>query len=163
MRHFFLAAALCAAAPAYAQTPAVALASSITVENAWARATTALAKAGGVFLTLTETGGPDRLVGASSPVAGVAELHRSVNENGVMRMLPVPELVLETGKTITLKPGSYHIMLIDLTQQLKPGATFPVTLRFEKAAPITITVTVTTAGASGPAHGMQHAHPAPKP
>ncbi len=163
MRHLFLAAALCAAAPALAPAQAVAQTSSITVENAWARATTASAKAGGVFLTLTSTGAPDRLVGTSSPVAGVVELHRTVNENGVMKMLPVPELALETGKTIELKPGSYHIMLIDLKQQLKSGATFPVTLRFEKAAPITATVTVTTAGASGPAHGMQHAHPAPKP
>ena len=101
-------------------------------------------------MTLTGAGAADRLVGASSPVAGVAELHRSVNENGVMRMLPVPALVLDAGQTIELKPGGYHIMLFDLKQQLKPGDRFSITLRFEIAGPITTTVTVAAAGASGP-------------
>jgi copper(I)-binding protein len=73
-----------------------------------------------------------------------------VNDNGVMRMRPVPGLPLETGKPVVLKPGSYHVMLMGLKQQLKPGDSFPVTLTFEHAAPVTATVMVGTAGASEP-------------
>jgi copper(I)-binding protein len=144
MRRTILVAALLIAAPALAQTPAV------RVDHAWARATTSAAQAGGIFLTVTDTGAPDRLVGASTPVAATAELHETVNDNGVMRMRPVPGLPLEAGKPVVLKPGSYHLMLMGLKQQLKPGDTFPVTLTFEKAPPVTATVTVATAGASEP-------------
>ena len=137
---------LLAGGPALAQTPG----GPIKVENAWARATAPAAKSGGVFLTITDTGAPDKVVGAASPVAGVAEVHRTVEENGVMKMLPVDALALETGKPVELKPGGYHVMLMDLHGQLKPGDTFPMTLRFANAAPVTVTVTVGAAGASAP-------------
>ena len=148
-------AALLLTMPAWAQMPAAGT-GPIKVENAWARATAPAAKSGGVFLTITDTGAPDKVVGAASPVAGVAEVHRTVEEGGVMKMLPVAELPLETGKPVELKPGGYHVMLMDLHAQLKPGDTFPVTLRFANAAPVTVTVTVGAAGASGPGHDMSH-------
>ena len=143
---------LLAAMPAWAQTP------PIKVENAWARATAPAAKSGGVFLTVTDAGPADKIVGAASPVAGMVELHQTVEQNGVMKMEPVAALPLEPGKPVELKPGGYHIMLMDLHQQLKPGDTFPVTLNFANAAPVTATVTVGAAGASGPAHDMSHMH-----
>jgi len=157
MLRIALAAAVLVAAPAlaYAQT--------VQVENAWARATAAGARSGGIFLTLTDTGAPDRLLGASTPVAATAELHETIDDNGVMRMRPVPALPLEAGKPVVLKPGSYHLMLIGLRQQLKPGDSFPVTLTFEKAAPVTATVTVATAGASGPPMAGGMSRMAPKP
>jgi len=150
MRPVVFAAALIVAAPVLAQAQAV------QVDNAWARATAAGAMSGGIFLTVTDTGAPDRLVGVSTPVAATAELHETVNDNGVMRMRPVPGLALEPGKPVVLQPGSYHVMLMGLRQQLKPGDSFPVTLRFEKSAPVTATVMVGTAGSSAPpmAHGM---------
>jgi copper(I)-binding protein len=144
---FIALTAMLIAAPALAQVP------TVQVDHAWARATAAGAKAGGVFLTVTDTGAPDRLVGASTPVAAVAEVHETINDNGVMRMRPVPGLPLEAGKPVVLKPGSYHVMLMGLKQQLKPGDTFPVTLTFEKAPPATAIVTVGTAGASEPPAG----------
>ena len=150
MLHIVLAGVLLIAAPALAQAQAV------QVENAWARATAVGAKAGAIYLTLTDTGAPDRLLGAATPIATTAELHETINDNGVMRMRPVPVLPIETGKPVVLKPGSYHLMLMGLRRQLKPGDSFPVTLTFEKAAPVTATVTVATAGASNPpmAHDM---------
>jgi copper(I)-binding protein len=148
MRHIVLAAALLAAAPAFAQAPA------IQVDHPWARATAPNAKAGGVFLTITDTGAPDMLTGAATPVAGMAELHRTVNDNGVMKMLPIDNLMLDTGKKVEFAPGGYHVMLMDLNRQLKPGDSFPLTLTFAKAAPVTVTVMVGAAGAAGPAPGM---------
>lgn len=150
MRRSLLALAILVASPALAQAPA------IEVGAPWARATAPSARAGGLFLTLTDRGTPDRLLGASTPVAATAEIHRTVNENGVMKMLPVDGIDLAPGKPVEFKPGGLHIMLIDLKKQLKPGDTFPVTLTFAKAPPVTATVTVGAAGASGPA--MQHGH-----
>jgi len=149
MRRIVFAAALLIAGPALAQAPGV------QVENAWARATAAGAKAGAIYLTLTDKSAPDRVVGASTPVAATAELHETVNDNGVMRMRPVAGLALETGKAVVLKPGGYHLMLMGLRERLKPGDTFPLTLVFEKAGTVTVTVTVAAAGASeAPMSGM---------
>ena len=151
----YLLAALLLAAPSWAQ------AQGATVERPWARATAPSARAGGVFLTLKPGVAPDRLVGAASPVAELAELHRTVNEGGVMKMLPVEALPVEPGKSVELKPGGLHIMLMGLRRPLKQGETFPITLTFEKAPPVTATVTIAGPGASGPAMDM-HA-PAMKP
>jgi hypothetical protein len=142
-----LAAALLVTTPALAQAP------SVQVDNAWARATTPHATSGGIFLTLTDHGAPDRLIGASTPAAATAQLHQTVDEQGVMKMNEAPSLDLPPGTPVELKPGGYHIMLTGLKRQLKPGETFPVTLTFAKAPPVTVTVTVGAAGASGPAMG----------
>jgi copper(I)-binding protein len=142
LQHILLAAGLATIAPA--QPPPV------EVQNAWARATAAGATAGGVFLTMMDKGAPDRLVSASTPVAAMAEVHETVNDNGVMRMRPVPALPVPANQPVELKPGGYHIMLMGLKQQLKDGETFPVTLTFEKAGSVTATVHVEKAGAMGP-------------
>ena len=144
LEHILLAAALATVDPAQTAAP------QIEVQHAWARATAAGAKAGGIFLTLTDKGAPDHLVSASTPVAAMAEVHEPVNDNGVMRMRPVPPLALEPNKPVELKPGGYHIMLMGLKQQLTDGQSFPVTLTFEKAGSITTTVHVAKAGAMGP-------------
>ena len=158
MRRFLLAAALLAAAPALAQAQAVA------IEQPWARATTASAKVGGAFMTLKGGAAADRLMSASSPVAGTAEVHQTVNDKGVMKMQPVAELPIEAGKAVELKPGGYHIMLMDLKRPLKAGETFPLTLHFAKAGDITANVVVGAAGAAAPMQGMHQGHMmAPKP
>ncbi len=132
-------------------TVASAAAQTMSISNPWARATSASQKVGGAFMTFTNTGAPDRLVSASSPDADSVELHQTVEQAGVMKMLPVPALALATGQTVDLKPGSYHLMIMGLKHPLTPGSSFPVTLTFEKAAPVTVSVKVMTAGASGPA------------
>ena len=135
---------------------------SILVENAWARPTTASAQAAAIYLTITDHGTPDRLVAASTPVAGKAELHETTHEGNVMKMRPVAGLAISQGAPISFAPGGYHIMLTQLKQPLAGGQNFPLSLRFEKAGTVETTVAVkaTRAGAAmdmgGVGHDMQH-------
>lgn len=102
----------------------------VTVADPWVRATVPQQKATGLFVKITaEQGG--RLVGASSPVAGVVEVHEMAMDNNVMKMRAVPALDLPAGKAVELKPGGYHIMLMGLKQQVKDGDTVPLTLVVE--------------------------------
>ena len=148
----FAVAAIAFAGTAHAQ--------GITVDQAWARATSPSQSVGGVFLSITDTGAPDALVSATSPIADMVELHETVADNGVMKMRPIASLPLPTGQSVALKPGSYHLMVMGLKHQLKAGDSFPVTLNFAHAAPVTVTATVGAAGASGPdpMAGMDHMH-----
>jgi copper(I)-binding protein len=119
----FLALALAAmAAPALAQ---------VQVIDAWARATVVGQKGTGAFMKLTAPEGAT-LVGAVSPVAGVVEIHEMAMEGTVMRMRALPKgLALPAGKAVELKPGGYHVMLMDLKQQLKAGEKVKLDLQFE--------------------------------
>lgn len=103
-----------------------------TVAEAWVRGTVAGQKATGMFGQLTSAAG-GKLVAASSPVAGVTELHEMTMDGNVMKMRAVPALDLPAGKAVELKPGGYHVMLMDLKQELKSGDTVPVTLVIEGA------------------------------
>lgn len=128
---------------------------SISVENAWARATTASAQAAAIYATITDRGTADRLIAASTPVAGKAELHETIHEGNVTKMRPAAGLAISPSAPISLAPGGYHIMLTDLKQPLTDGQTFPLSLTFEKAGTVQTTVTVKAAGAA-PAHNMDH-------
>ena len=132
--------------------------STIAVEQPWARATPAGAQTGAAYMTLdNKASSTDRLTGASSDVADKLQIHEMTVVNGVMQMrelaggLPIP-----AGGSVTLKPGSYHIMLIGLKKPLTPGETFPLTLTFEKAGNISVTVPVQAMGAmqDNKGHGM---------
>jgi copper(I)-binding protein len=122
----------------------------IIVSNAWARASAGPAKTGAAYATVTDNGPPDRLISVSTPIAGRADLHESRNENGVMQMRPVSSLPLATGKPLTLAPGGYHVMLMDMRKPLQAGDSFPLTLTFEHAPPVTVQVNVAPAGAAAP-------------
>ena len=136
-----------------AQQPA-AEQSGIRVDHVWSRAAMA-GHQGAVYLTITDTGAPDMLTGVATPVAGMAGLHESINDNGVMKMRPVTSLLVAPGKAVALAPGGYHIMLMDLKQPLKEGDSFPVTLSFAKSGQVTVTAIVATAGAAA-MPGMDH-------
>ena len=114
---------LLAAATAQAQT---------TVKDPWVRGTVAQQKATGMFAQITSPAG-GKLVAASSPVAGVVEIHEMSMEGNVMKMRAIPGLDLPAGKAVDLKPGGYHVMLLDLKQTLKAGDTVAVTLVIEGA------------------------------
>ena len=144
MRRTLLAFAILAAPPAFAQTP------PIEVTPPWARATAPNARVGGLFFTLTDRSTPDRLLSASTPVAATAEIHRTVNENGVMKMLPIDGIDLNPGQPVEFKPGGLHIMLIDLKEPLKQGEKFPLTLTFESGKTATVQVAIRQVGAVGP-------------
>ena len=103
-----------------------------TVKDPWARATVAQQKASGAFMQLQSAKG-GKLLSASSPVAGVVEIHEMTMEGNVMRMRAVPSLDLPAGKAVELKPGGYHVMLMDLKKPLSAGDTVPITLVVESA------------------------------
>ena len=103
---------------------------SVLVQNPWARATVQAQKSAGVFMNL-EAASDMRLVGASTPVAAVGEVHEMRLEGDVMKMrLLKGGLELPAGKTVELKPGSFHIMLMDLKTSLTKDTTIPLTLVF---------------------------------
>jgi copper(I)-binding protein len=103
-----------------------------TVKDAWVRGTVAGQKATGLFAQITSAGG-GKLVAASSPVAGMVEIHEMAMDGSVMKMRAVPAVELPAGKPVDLKPGGYHVMLMDLKQDLKAGDAVPVTLVVEGA------------------------------
>jgi len=119
----------------------------IRIDHAWSRAAMA-GRTGVVYLTITDTGRADRLVGVSSPVAEKAELHESFSDNGVMKMRDVAALPVAKGQPVSLSPGGHHIMLVHLKQALKEGDVVPLTLTFEKAGAVSTTAIVAKAGAA---------------
>ncbi len=138
-------AAVLLSTPCFAQSRA-----PVTVQDAWARATTPGVTTGGVYLTLTSPAG-DRLVAVSSPAAAKADMHEMRLDGTIMRMRAVPGgLDLPAGRTVTLTPSGYHIMLEGLSAPLRQGAVVPVHLTFEKAPPIDIQASVQSIGAAGP-------------
>ena len=116
------------------------------VERPWARATAGNASTGAAYMTI-ESAAPDKLVGASTPIAGRAELHEHVDQGGVMRMRSVDAVPVRPGTPTVLKPGGLHVMLMELKRPLKEGDSFPLTLRFERAGPREVMVRVEKAGA----------------
>jgi copper(I)-binding protein len=138
---------LLAAAGAMAQT------ADIQIKDAWARATPGAAQTAAAYVTIVSAAG-DRLTAASTPVAQKAELHTMTMDGSVMKMRQVDDIDLPAGKTVTLKPGGYHIMLTGLTQPLTEGQTFPLTLTFEKAGTREVTVAVQKVGSMGPGMNM---------
>ena len=123
-----------------------AFAAGIDVDDAWARTTVQGMSMGGVFMQIENEGKTDDiLLGGSAPVSERVEVHTHVNDNGVMRMREVEGgLPLPKGQKVELKPGSYHIMLMGLKAPLQEGQKFPLTLKFKKAKPKTVTVEVKT-------------------
>jgi copper(I)-binding protein len=138
LKSAFAAVLIVAALPAFAQD------TKITVENPYARATPAGAQTGAVYMTIdNKASAPDRLTGAGSDVAAQVQVHEMSMDNGVMKMRELADgLATPAGGSVTLKPGSYHIMLIRLNKPLAVGESFPLTLKFEKAGNISITVPV---------------------
>jgi periplasmic copper chaperone A len=116
----------------------------VLIQDAFARASPAGAPTGGAFAIIVNNGqAADRLVSATSPAAKTVELHETVDENGVMKMVHHPEgWEIPASGTLELKPGGKHIMLIGLTAPLEAGKKIQITLNFEKAGAQTIDMPV---------------------
>lgn len=112
---------------------AAATQAQVMVQDAWVRATVAQQQATGAFMRLTSPKDV-RLVGASSPLTPVVEVHEMALQDNVMRMRQVPGIELPQGMSVALKPGGYHLMLMNLKQQVKAGDTVSLTLVFEDKA-----------------------------
>jgi copper(I)-binding protein len=104
----------------------------VNVSSAWARSTVPGQSGTGAFMTITSKDG-GKLIGAASPAAGVVELHEMAMDNNVMKMRAIPALDLPPGREVQLKPGGYHVMLLDLKRPLRVGEKITVELRLETA------------------------------
>ena len=177
MRLTALAASLFAitlttAAPSYAEhhqhhssadTATAVARTTLTVINAWSRELPPTAPVGAAFLTINNPSDqPDRLISATSSIADVTELHAHIHEGDVMRMVKVDGIDVPAHDTLTLEPGGYHVMLIDLKKPLVSGEQLPLTLKFEHAGQVDITVEIKSSDAGTSAehddHAMDHSH-----
>ena len=136
--------------PALAQT---------TVQGAWVRGTVAQQKATGAFFQITSAAG-GKLVSASSPAAGVVEIHEMQMDGSTMKMRALPSLDLPAGKPVDFKPGGYHIMLMDLKAPLNVGDAVALSLVVQakdgKTETIVVKAPVKALGASGGMSGHKH-------
>lgn len=140
----------------------------LDVTDVWARATPGKVPNGAAFLTINNHRDvPDKLLSASSNVAERAEVHEHVMQNNIARMRKVEGLVIDGHSHKMFKPGGHHVMLMGLKHPLKEGDSFPLTLVFEKAGKVDVTVQVKGIGAKGEHgdhgnHGQQGSY-APEP
>lgn len=105
---------------------------SITVENAWARATLPGQSGSAAYFTIRNTGSADRLRSVSIS-GGSATLHSTSMDGGVMRMRPLDGIDVPANSSVELKPGGTHVMLMGLKAPLASGSSLPLTLRFDKS------------------------------
>src|SRR5258707_7512418 len=122
----------------------------VRIEGAWARRapmfkgdSTAGSGNGAVYLTIVNPGSvSDDVIAASSDAAETGELHESYEESGMTMMRPIIKLHVPAGEKLEMKPGGYHIMLINLKRELKAGQVISVTLVLQKAGPVPVRATV---------------------
>ena len=122
----------------------------LRIEHPYARPTPPGARTGGAYFIVENKGGePDRLVRVGTPVADAAEIHSMTMDGNMMRMRAVRALDIPARTTTTLKPGGYHVMLMDLKRPLAVGDSIPLTLTFERAGTIEINARVEAPRADG--------------
>lgn len=140
--------------------PAGVTASPIKVEQVWTRATPGGAKVAGGFMRITNTGKEaDRLIGGSAEIANIFEVHEMKHEGGMMKMRALESgLEIKPGETVELKPGSYHVMFIDLKAPIKEGDVVKGMLKFEKAGMVAVEFKAGAMGGAAPAAGHKHGH-----
>lgn len=158
-RRGLLRAALFAAAALLAGTGTARDEVGATVGDAWVRATVQKQQATGAFMELSAPV-PLRLVQVQSPVADIVEIHEMTMVNDVMRMRAVDAIAIAPGKPVRLEPGGFHVMLIDLRQQIQAGDAVPLTLTFEGSdgRKFVKNVTATARALNAAAPGAAKAH-----
>ncbi len=122
---------------------------SLKIEYPKARATVPAQKMSGGFMKIENKGGADKLLAASSSVSKTMELHTMSMEGNVMKMREIKAIEIPANGKVELKSGGLHLMFIDLKEQLKPGSTIKVKLKFEKAGEVEVPFKVM----GHPAHG----------
>ncbi len=131
--------------------------SAIAIHDPYVRLVPPGIRTTGGFMLIRNTGKADRqLIKAESPAAGIVELHTHINENGVMKMRAVPSIAVKAGGQTELKPGSYHVMLIDLRESLKEGGNVPITLTFDDGSTFDVQAPVRKPHVGGPESKAPH-------
>jgi copper(I)-binding protein len=129
---------------------------ALKIDHPWARATPKGVTIGGGYMKITNTGSePDRLIGGSATFAGRFEVHQMMMNGGIMQMRPLAEgLEIKPGETVELRPGSFHVMFVDLKQPLAQGQKLGGSLQFQKAGKVDVEFAVESIG--GTPAGDQH-------
>lgn len=130
---------------------------ALNVSSAWSRELPPTAPVGAVFMTIDNPSQhADRLISADSSIADVTELHAHIHEGDVMRMVKVDAIDVPANGQLSLEPGGYHIMLIDLKKPLVAGQQLPLTLQFEHAGAMDVSVDIKTSDAGTSAEHNGH-------
>ncbi len=117
----------------------------LEASDGWAREMPLVGSNGGAFVTLSNPGkNAVEIASLSTPIAETAEVHETLNDNGVARMRKLESLSVNGGESVALEPGGKHIMLIGLKEPLKAGQTFPVTFTLSNGTSVTVDVTAVT-------------------
>lgn len=138
-----------------------AAADQVSVQDPYVRLAPPGAPATGAFMVLKNGGDKDvKVVKADNPASKVTEMHSHVNDNGVMKMRPVPAIDIKAKGEAALKPGGLHIMLIDLKAPMKEGEVVPITLEFDDGSSKKVEAKVVrpTAAPAMPMQGGEHMH-----
>lgn len=150
MKSLSLSTALLFAAPAAFACETFTV-GDLTVEHAWSKATIGAGRPAVLYVEITNSGGTDdALTGIATPAANMPMLHETVVTDGIASMPHAMSIPVPAGERVALSPGGYHGMLLGLATALKEGDRFPVTLTFEKAGDVTVTVDVLSLRAEGP-------------
>ncbi len=154
----------CLLTVAFAIVAGPVVAQVVSVKDPWVRSTVPRQKATAAYMEIT-AGRASRLLEASSPVAGVVEIHEMRMDKDVMRMRAIPALELPAGQPVALEPGGYHVMLMDLKVQIKDGDKVPISLVVELRNGSRETAQITAvarspqpASTQGGGHGKSHSH-----
>jgi periplasmic copper chaperone A len=132
---------------------------TVTMHDAWARASLGTTGSSAVYMTLEIEGEEaDRLVAVATPVAERAELHGHVMDQGVARMRPLSAVEVAPGAPTVLQPGGLHVMLTGLKEELAEGGTLPLSVTFEKAGSAEIEVPILGIAAGMQRVGAHRAH-----
>ncbi|MDH0747112.1 copper chaperone PCu(A)C [Pseudomonas sp. GD03842] len=121
------------------------------VEDPWVRTTVPGQPSSGAFMRITAQT-DSRLLSVASPVASDVQVHEMSMSHDVMRMGPVDSVPLPAGKTVSLDPDGYHVMLMGLKGQIKEGDQVPLILTIESDGGVRETLQV-----SAPARSMHDA------
>jgi len=128
----------------------------IETHQAWARAAMKGENSAVYFVLHNHSTRPDELIGAACDCAQTVEIHESVMEAGAMKMQPVASIPLDPGAEVTFQPGGLHVMLINLTRDLKAGDSINLVLKFKNTGALTIKVPVKEAGSGMEGEDHQH-------
>ena len=126
-------------------------ANGIVVIQPWSRASIMKARPGVVYLTIVNrSSSNERLLSASSPIAGKVMIHESTVSDGIASMRHRKSLPIDAGETVEFKPSGLHLMVVNLTRKLSEGEEFSLSLHFERAGKVTVRVPVLGIGAGSP-------------